>query len=95
MPWTGKLAPLYWVHGTAAIIFFLAIASVAAFCSHATVGLINDPAQRKLYMGAYRFLAVLMIASPIAAYILNTHILRKDNAIYWVEFCGIWAFAAY
>jgi len=73
----------------------LAIASVAAFCSQATVGLINDPAQRKLYMGAYRFLAALMIASPIAAYILNAHILRKDNAIYWVEFCGIWAFAAY
>src|ERR1017187_6477599 len=43
----------------------------------------------------YRSLAVLMIASPIAAYILNAHILRKDNAIYWVEFCGIWAFAAY
>ena len=46
-------------------------------------------------MGAYRFLAVLMITSPIAAYILNAHILRKDNAIYWVEFCGIWAFAPY
>jgi hypothetical protein len=45
----------------------LAIASVAAFCSHATVKLINDAAQRKLYIGAYRFLAVLMIASPIAA----------------------------
>jgi hypothetical protein len=59
------------------------------------VGLINDPAQRKLYMGAYRSLAVLMIASPITAYILNAHILRKDNTIYWVEFCGIWAFAAY
>jgi|HubBroStandDraft_6_1064221.scaffolds.fasta_scaffold95006_2 hypothetical protein len=95
MPWTGKLARFYWMHGTAAIIFFLAIASVAAFCSHATVKLINNPTQRKLYMGAYRFLAVLMIASPIAAYILNAHILRKDNAIYWVEFCGIWAFAAY
>jgi hypothetical protein len=37
----------------------------------------------------------LMIASPIAAYILNAHIFRKDNAIDWVEFCGIWAFAAY
>jgi len=95
MPWTGKLAPLYWVHGTAAIIFFLATASVAAFCSQATVRLINDPTQRKLYMGAYRLLAVLMIVSPIAAYILNAHILRKDNAIYWVEFCGTWEFAAY
>jgi hypothetical protein len=39
MPWTGKLPPLYWVHWVAATIFFLAIASVAAFCSHATVGL--------------------------------------------------------
>src|SRR5438445_2749678 len=41
------------------------------------------------------FFVVLMIASPIAAYILNAHILRKDNAIYWIEFCGVWAFAAY
>jgi hypothetical protein len=95
MPWTGERASLYWMHGTAAIIFFLAIASVAAFCSHATVKLIKDPMQRKLYMGAYRFLAILMIAFPIAAYILNEPILRKGNAIYWVEFCGIWAFAAY
>jgi len=95
MPWTGNPAPLSWVHFTAASIFFLAIASVAAFCSHATVKLINNPTQRKLYMGLYRFLAVLMIASPIAAYILNAPILRKDNAIFWVEFCGIWAFAAY
>ena len=95
MPWTGKPPALYWVHGTAAIIFFLAIASVAAFCSNATVELIDDARQRKLYMAAYRFLAVLMIVSPIAAYILNAHILRRDNAIYWVEFCGIWAFAAY
>jgi len=46
-------------------------------------------------MGVYRFLAILMIVSPISAYILNAHILRKDNAIYWVEFCRIWAFAAY
>jgi hypothetical protein len=95
MPWTGKLTPLYWVHGTTAIIFFLTIASVAAFCSNSTVRLINNPTQRKLYLGAYRSLAILMIASPIAAYILNVHILRKDNAIYWVEFCGIWAFATY
>ncbi len=95
MPWTGKLAPLYWVHGTAAIIFFLAIASVAAFCSSATVKLINNTTQKLLYMVAYRSLAFLMIASPIAAYFLNAQILRKDNAIYWVEFCGIWAFAAY
>lgn len=95
MPWRGERPPLYWVHGTSAIIFFLAIASVAAFCSHATVRLINNPTQRKLYTGAYRFLAVLMIASPIVAYFLNVHILRRDHAIYWVEFCGIWAFAAY
>jgi Ca2+/Na+ antiporter len=95
MPWTGKPRVLYWVHGTAAIIFFLAIASVAAFCSHATVRLINDPTQRKVYMGAYWFLAVSMFAAPVAAYILNVNFLRRDNAIYWVEFCGIWAFAAY
>ena len=91
MPWTGKPEPLAWVHFTAAIIFFLAIASVAAFCSHATVKLINDPTQRKVYMSAYWFFAVSMIAAPTAAYILN----RKEHPIYWVEFCGIWAFAAY
>jgi len=43
MPWTGKLPPLYWVHWVAAVIFFLAIASVAAFCSDATVRLITSP----------------------------------------------------
>jgi hypothetical protein len=52
------------------------------------VKLINDPTQRKVYMSAYWFFAVSMIA---AAYILN----RKEHPIYWVEFCGIWAFAAY
>jgi Ca2+/Na+ antiporter len=95
MPWTGQLAPLYWMHGFSAITFFLAIASVSAFCSRATVKLINSAQQRRVYLSIYGFLAFMMIASPTAAYVLNIQILRKDNAIYWVEFCGIWAFAAY
>jgi hypothetical protein len=95
MPWTGKLGNVYWMHGASAGVFFVAIASVAAFCSHATVKLITDSRQRKVYMTLYWILAAAMVGFPIAAYVLNEHILRKDNAIYWVELCGIWAFGAY
>lgn len=91
MGWTGKSTTSQ-VHYTAAIIFFLAIASVAAFCSEATVKLINNAKQRKRYMVLYRLFAVLMFASPIAALFLDA---SNGNYVFWVEFCGIWAFAFY
>jgi hypothetical protein len=95
MPWSGPLGKLYWVHGTAAIVFFLAIASVCAFCSHATVDLIDDPVQQKWYKSVYWFLASLMVGFPLSAYILNVWIRPRNNAVYWIECSGILAFAAY
>jgi hypothetical protein len=95
MPWTGPPAKLSWVHGGSAIVFFASIAFVSAWCSRDTVNLIANPAQQKLYKRLYGVLAFFMIGSPTLAYILNTWVFPENNAIFWVEFCGIWSFAAY
>jgi hypothetical protein len=90
MPWRGPISKLYWVHGTATAMFFGSIAFVSGFCSRDTVSLLASPTQRKLYTAIYSILAILMIGSPIAAYLIP-----KNNSIYWVEFSGIWSFGAY
>jgi hypothetical protein len=90
MPWRGPLSKVYWVHGTAMAMFFASIAFVSGFCSRDTVSLIASATQRKLYTTIYLVLAILMIGSPIGAYLIS-----KNKSISWVEFCGIWSFGAY
>jgi hypothetical protein len=91
MPWREPVSTLYcWVHWIATAMFFTSIAFVSGFCSRDTVILIANATQRKLYRTIYSVLAILMICAPIGAYLIP-----KSDSIYWVEFSGIWSFAAY
>ena len=81
-------------HGFCAISFFLCIAFVSAICSRDTLVLIKDLKVRARYQKTYIGLAVAMVASPIAAYAFN-FITSQRSPVYWAEFFGIYAFAAY
>lgn len=93
MPWDCEKHTLS-IHGICAISFFLCIAFVAAFCSRDTLSLIKDPKVRAQYQKTYRSLAVLMVASPVAAYLFNLST-AQHSYIFWAELFGIYAFAAY
>ena len=36
-----------------------------------------------------------MVVAPTTAYFFNKYSFRTDSAIYWAEFCGIYAFGLY
>jgi hypothetical protein len=87
-------------HGFCAITFFLCISSVFLFCAHDTLELIRDAklpnADKKitLFKTLYRAIAVVMIGSIGAAWLLN-EVAGNKHVVFWVEFAGIWSFAAY
>jgi hypothetical protein len=87
-------------HGISAVGFFLCIVLVIFCCSNDTLPLIKDvgfPKADELiarYKRIYRTIAVLMVASIAAAYILNV-VGSSHSTVFWVEVAGIWSFAAY
>ena len=95
MPWDCDKHPIT-IHGTCAILFFLAIAFVSAFCSDATLVLLEgQPGLQQRYRRIYRVLAIFMILSPAIAYVIIVVTGQGGSYIFWAEFCGIYAFAIY
>jgi hypothetical protein len=76
------------------VLFFLCIAFVSAICSRDTLVLIKDSKVRSKYQKTYVALAILMIASPVTAYVFNLITLQR-SPVYWAELFGIYAFGAY
>jgi hypothetical membrane protein len=93
MPWNDQKHSLS-LHGICAISFFLCIAFVSAVCSRDTLNLIKNTNVRDTYRRTYVGLAVSMVVSPIAAYAFN-FATEHRSGIFWAEFFGIYAFAAY
>ena len=93
MDWTCA-HPAFDKHGASAVLFFAAIAIDCIFCSRDTLGLLHGRKSKNWYYWAYIFFAFLMIASMLVAWRLNV-IIKHENYIYWIEFCGIYSFAAY
>ncbi|MGA8408867.1 MAG: hypothetical protein WB680_16945, partial [Candidatus Acidiferrales bacterium] len=46
------------------------------------------------YKFLYRLLAVLMVLSPVAAYLFNDST-GQNSRVFWAEAFGIWAFGTY
>jgi hypothetical protein len=91
-PGTARDAAGY-VHLACAVLFFACIAYVSIWRAHDTVDLL-PAARRAGYGRLYVATGALMIALPLAAVAL--HALGMVSAVtYWVEFAGVWAFAAY
>lgn len=96
-PGGTKLALGLTPHGLAGVLFFVAIGYVCIFRASDTLPLMLDKAAAAMYSRAYKIFGWLMIASPVAAYVLD-QFLRQTEAgsyIFFVEVVGVWTFAAY
>ena len=87
-------------HGIFAVGFFLCIVFVIFYCSNDTLPLIKDaglPNADELitrYKRIYRAIAIVMVTSIAAAYVLNIRG-SSPSRVFWMEVAGIWSFAAY
>jgi hypothetical protein len=94
MPWIckpdGSISP----HGFCAMAFFACIAFVSLVCSRDTVQLLK-PERRTFYRNCYWLWGALMVVAPTTAYCFNKYGFHTGSAIYWAEFCGIYAFGLY
>jgi hypothetical protein len=82
------------LHGICAVAFFLCIALVCWLCSGDTLSLIKDQTRRTRLKIIYRTIGILMPASMLAAWALNT-LAKTSWAGFWTEAAGIFAFGAY
>ena len=87
--------PKVTIHGICAVGFFLSITFVSVKCAPDTLGLIKDENQRAKFRMMYKTLAMIMLASPAAAYVLNVLTPQYKAFVFYVEAGGIFAFAAY
>ena len=88
------------LHGTCAILFFVAIAYVCIRRSGDTLHLVTDLTVRRRYKWTYWLLGVLMVALPsTAALVLNFghYVFETKTNIFilGVEWAAVWVFAAY
>ena len=86
--------PGRWVHGAAAISFFLCIAYVCIFTASATLSLV-EKARQSRYCWLYRLFGVVMVASPVVAAILSEFLGLRSSYIFIAEAVGVYAFAGY
>jgi len=85
------------IHGTAAILFFLAIGYVCIFRSGDTLPLIEDLDTRAFYRRWYRIIGWVMWVFPLVVAVLEFFQLRPfgTRTVFFIEVAGIWTFAAY
>jgi hypothetical protein len=76
------------------MVFFACIAFVSLVCSRDTVRLLKSERQA-FYRNLYWLWGALMVVAPTTAYCFNKYGVHKDNAIFWAELSGIYAFGLY
>lgn len=81
-------------HGIFAVCFFLCIAYVCIFCASATLSLVNEDRRKRLRL-IYKLLGWGMVAAPVLAAVLTYTLRLRSSYIYFAEFFGVYAFAAY
>ena len=94
MPWSCRPSGPVSLHGTFAVLFFVAIASILIFCSKDTIECL--PKKRRLYYYRwYYFLAGVMLTSPLSAVVINDFIPTQKSKTLALEWVGIYAFSLY
>jgi hypothetical protein len=91
----GAACGKYSVHGFCAVSMFVFLVYVVWFRAGDTLTLIPDDQSRARYRRLYKILGLVMLASPLTAFVLNSVIGTRSSYVFFIEAAGIWAFAAY
>lgn len=83
------------MHGTCAVSLFLCIAFVSLWCAKDTLHLLENEELAASYRKQYRWLGVLMIASPLIALLITFLMQDFKKYTFFIEAAGVWAFAFY
>lgn len=98
MEWKcGEACGRYSVHGFCAVAMFACLVYVVWFRAADTLPLIPENATpgRARYRRTYAIIGVVMLASPLTAFVLNSLIGTHSTYVFFIEAAGIWAFALY
>jgi hypothetical protein len=88
-------------HGASAVALFLCLAYVVLFRALDTLPLLppgpdgTNEARVKKYKRTYRIVGIVMLASPLTAYVLNSFIGLGGSFVLFIEAAGVWAFGAF
>jgi hypothetical protein len=83
------------LHFTFAVFLFMSMAYAAIFCHEETLRWVKDANRRRRYKIAYHVIGWFMGLFPLVGLILAVFFGAVQRHLYWIEFAGIWAFAAY
>jgi len=82
------------IHGASAILMFACLVYVVWFRSGDTLTLLREE-EAAPYRKMYKSLGLVLLASPLSAFVLNSILGMGKSYIFFIEGAGIWAFAAY
>jgi hypothetical protein len=96
MPWNcGNQCPKITVHGVCAYSLFLCMAFVCLFCNSETLPELKDETLKTRFRGMYLILGIIMILSPLAAFLLAVVFRKLHEYKFVAEATGIAVFSIY
>lgn len=87
--------PRITLHGVVAVSAFVFLAYVTLFRSGDTLPFLKKPALEARYQVWYRITSAAMLLSPVTAAILWAASQKERSYTFFLEWAGIWAFAAF
>jgi hypothetical protein len=82
------------VHGFCAVTMFVCLVYVVWFRAADTLLLVPEK-NRARYRRIYAIVGLVMLASPVTAFVLNSLLGKRHSYVFFIEAAGIWAFALY
>jgi hypothetical protein len=83
------------LHGFFAVLLFACMAYTAIWCKDETLRWLPNPDRRAYYRRLYNIIALVMVLFPLIALALAVFSNSLQRYVFWAEWVGIWAFAAY
>lgn len=94
MAWNCSDCGSFSWHGTCAVLMFCCLAYVVWFRAKDTLSLLPESTAAR-YRKRYRMIGLVMLLSPLTAFLMNGFLGRGKAYVFFVEAAGILAFAAY
>lgn len=83
------------LHGFCAVAMFACLVYVVWFRARDTLPFLPDDVDPARYRRLYAVIGVIMLASPLTAFVLNSLVGTRSTYVFFIEAAGIWAFALY